>query len=81
MRSKLKGVETQGCASPIKGLTRVAVLTHNPDGWRCYEAFWQMRLDHWEEDKAEAVEWTRSFGTKLSRNEARRYFGISDDMD
>lgn len=80
MPSKIKSIETQGCASPVPGLTRVALLTHAPDGWRVYEAFCPLRLDHWEEDKAEAVAWTKLYGNKLSREEAGRYFRITADM-
>lgn len=85
MRSELKAVETQGCASPLNtveaGLTRVAVLTWAPDGYRVYESFHVLRIgEHWEEDKAAAVEWTRRHGNKLSKQEARRYFLIPDDM-
>ena len=81
MPSELREIETQGCASPIAGLTRVAVLTWAPDGYRVYEGFHALRTgEHWEEDKAAAVAWTRAHGNKLSRQEARRYFNLSDDM-
>jgi len=62
-------------------MTRVAVLTWAPDGYRCYEAFHALRVgESWEDDKAAAVEWTRKYGNKLSKQEARRYFTIPDDM-
>ena len=80
--SELKGIETQGAASPINHLTRVAVLTWAPDGWRCYESFHVLNPgDMWEDDKARAVEWTRLYGNKLTPEQARRYFAITDDME
>ena len=80
--STIQNVETQGCASPIYGLTRVAVLCHAPDGWRAYEAMHVLRSGyHWDHDKAEAVEWTRAHGNKLTHEQARRYFHITPDME
>lgn len=79
--SEIKLVETQGCASPIKGLTRVAVLCSAPDGWRVYEAMHVLRTgEHWDQDRADAVVWTHKYGNKLRREEARRYFNIPDTM-
>ena len=80
--SDLKAVETQGARSPIPHLTRVAVLSHAPDGWRCYEAFCVLHPgDKWEEDKAAAVAWTRAYGNKLTPEQAKRYFNITSDME
>ena len=57
--SEIRLVETQGCASPIEGLTRVAVLCSAPDGWRVYEAIHALRDgEHWDQDRAAAVVWT-----------------------
>ena len=80
--STIIAIETQGAASPIRHLTRVAVLLHGPDGWRCYEAFHVLPLSaKWEENKAAAGAWTRTWGNKLTPKQARRYFAITDEME
>lgn len=79
--SVIQAIETQGAASPIDGLTRVAVLVVAPDGWRCYEAFHALRLTHWTDDKAAAASWTVRHGNKIPPEDARRYFHITDDME
>ncbi len=82
MMSEVMAIETQGAASPIANLTRVAVLLRGPDGWRCYEAFHILPLsDRWEENKAAAAEWTRTWGNKITPKQAGRYFNITDDME
>lgn len=79
--SEIENVELQGCASPINGLTRVAVLCSAPDGWRVYEAMHVLPLGRSQEAVDEAVAWTKSYGNKLSKEQARRYFHIPDDME
>ena len=80
--STITAIETQGAASPILNLARVAVLLRGPDGWRCYEAFHVLPVsDKWEENKAKAAEWTRAYGNKLTPGGAKRYFHITPDME
>ena len=74
--SEIIGIETQGIASPLAGLTMVAVLCKAPDGYRVYHAAHVLRLAAWADDKAVAVAWTKSYGNKMTPGEAARYFNI-----
>ena len=79
--SEIRAVETQGIASPIPGLTMVAVLCEAADGWRCYAAAHALDIaGDWEAQKAEAVAWTHRHGNKQTRPQARQYFSFPDDM-
>ena len=79
--SEIRAVETQGIASPIPGLTMVAVLCEAPDGWRCYAAAHALETNgDWETQRAEAVAWTHRRGNKLSPEQARQYFTFPDDL-
>ena len=79
--SAIRRVETQGFASPIPGLTMVAVLCEAADGWRCYASAHALDINgDWEAQKAAAVAWTHQYGNKLSPQEARKYFHFPADM-
>ena len=78
--SQIRDVDTQGVASPIEGLTMVAVLCEAPDGWRVYEAALALRVDNWDEELAVAVAWTHAHGNKLSPSRAKRYFALPFTM-
>lgn len=79
--SEIRNIELQGCASPIRGLTRVAVMCWAPDGWRVYEAMHVLPVGRSQEAVDKAVVWTHQHGNKLSKEQARRYFHIPDDME
>ena len=79
--SKVIKVETQGIASPIRGLTMVAVLCVAPDGWRCYEAAHVIDIGaDFEAQKSAAVLWTHQHGNKLSKPDAGKYFTPIADL-
>ena len=83
--SEIRNVETQNIASPIAGLTMVAVLCKAVDGWRCYESAHALditcRKGEWEAQKAEAAAWTHRQGNKLTPEQARKYFPFSAQLE
>ena len=70
--SEIRAVESQGIASPIVGLTMIAVFCEAVDGWRCYESAHALDIDgDWDAQKAEAIAWTHAHGNKLSLHSKR----------
>ena len=83
MRSKLINTSFCHMVSNVEKVQKVTVLTQAPDGYRCYQAAYQMPklgAGGYEAAKDAAIEFTRSFGSKLTRNEAQAYFHFTDEM-
>ena len=83
MRSKLINTSFRHLVSNVERMQKVTVLTQGPDGYRCYQAAYQMpalSAENYEKEEEAAVEFARSFGSKLTRNEAQAYFHFTDDM-
>ena len=83
MRSKLIDTSFRHLVSNVERMQKVTVLTQGPDGYRCYQAAYQMPAlgaAGYEAEKEAAIEFTRSFGSKLTRNEAQAYFHFTDGM-